>query len=261
MHYPSTNAPWQHGRFLLTYRKPPIIVCIFATITRDLIVWAYTRVSLSISLKARLHGYSELSWICWQCCISCPSSPICLEVVKVKPKSFLSVVSHYCVVAVSLVSEGGLFDKLTVTAAFAFLEQRRGTDEKNRTQCWLWLNLVAFNLCSIYIFLSIIDSHGQGSVSVHAAAAKSLQSCPTLWPYRRQPTRLPRPWDSPGKSTGVGCHFRLQCMKLKSESEVAQSCPTLSDPMDCSLPGSSVHGIFQARVLEWVAISFSTSSH
>ena len=65
------------------------------------------------------------------------------------------------------------------------------------------------------------------------------------------------PWDSPGKNTGVGCHFLLQCMKVKSESEVAQSCPTLSDPMDHSLPGSSVHGIFQARVLEWVAIAFS----
>ena len=60
-----------------------------------------------------------------------------------------------------------------------------------------------------------------------------------------------RPWDSPGKNTGVGCHFLFQCMKVKSESEVTQSYPTLSDPMDCSLPGSSVHGIFQARVLEW----------
>ena len=84
-----------------------------------------------------------------------------------------------------------------------------------------------------------------------AAAAKLLQLCPTLW----QPTRLPRPWDSPGKDTGVGCHFLLQCMKVKSE--VAQSCPTLRDPMDCSPPGSSVHGIFQARVLEWGAIAFS----
>ena len=64
-------------------------------------------------------------------------------------------------------------------------------------------------------------------------------------PQTWQPTRLPRPWDSPGKNTGVGCHFLLQCMKGKSESEVAQSCPTLSDPMDCSPPGSSVHGIFQ----------------
>ena len=74
-------------------------------------------------------------------------------------------------------------------------------------------------------------------------------------PHRRQPTRPHRPWDSPGKNTGVGCHFLLQCMKVKSESEVAQSCPTLS--MDCSLPGSSVHGIFQARVLEWGVIAFS----
>ena len=76
-------------------------------------------------------------------------------------------------------------------------------------------------------------------------------------PQRLQPTRLPRPWDSPGKNTGVGCHFLLQQMKVKSESEVTQSCPTLSDPMDCSLPGSSVHGIVQVRVLEWGAISFS----
>ena len=78
-------------------------------------------------------------------------------------------------------------------------------------------------------------------------------------PRRRQPTRLPRPWDSPGKNTGVGCHFLLQGMKVKSESEVAQSCLPLSNPMDCSLPGSSVHGIFQARVLEWGAIAFSES--
>ena len=72
-------------------------------------------------------------------------------------------------------------------------------------------------------------------------------------PHRRQPTRLPHPWDSPGKNTGVGCHFLLQCMKLKSESEVVQSCPTLRDPLDCSLLGSSVRGIFKASVLEWVA--------
>ena len=76
----------------------------------------------------------------------------------------------------------------------------------------------------------------------------------SVWPHRRHPTRLHRPRDSPGKNTGVGCHFLLQCMKVKSESEVAQSCPTLSDPMDCSLPGFSVHGIFQARVLEWVPV-------
>ena len=80
-------------------------------------------------------------------------------------------------------------------------------------------------------------------------------------PHRRQPTRLPLPWDSPGKSTGVDCHFLLQCMKVKSESEVIQSCPVLRDPMDCSLPGSSVHGIFQARVLEWGAIAFSDTKY
>ena len=79
----------------------------------------------------------------------------------------------------------------------------------------------------------------------------------SVQPHRRQPTRLPHPWDSPGKNTGVGCHVLLQCMKVKSESEVAQLCPTLNDPMDCSPPGSSVHGIFQARVLEWGVIAFS----
>ena len=77
-------------------------------------------------------------------------------------------------------------------------------------------------------------------------------------PHRWQPTRHPHPWDSPGKNTGVGCHFLLQCMEVKSESEVTQSCLTLSDPMDHSLPGPSGHGIFQARVLEWGAIGFSS---
>ena len=81
-----------------------------------------------------------------------------------------------------------------------------------------------------------------------------------MWPHKRQPSRLPRPWDSSDKNTGVGCHFLLQCMKVKSESEVIQSCPTLRDPMDCSLPGSFIHGIFQARVLEWGAIAFSVPS-
>ena len=75
--------------------------------------------------------------------------------------------------------------------------------------------------------------------------------------HRRQPTRLPSPWDSPGKNTGVGCHFLLQCMKVKNESEVTQSCPTPSNPMDCGPPGSSIHGIFQVRVLEWGATAFS----
>src|SRR5574339_111235 len=79
-------------------------------------------------------------------------------------------------------------------------------------------------------------------------------------PHRRQPTRLPHPWNSPGKNTGVGCHFLLQWIKVKSESEVAQSCPTLSDPMDCSLPGFSIHGIFQSSgvgchfLLQWIKV-------
>ena len=93
-------------------------------------------------------------------------------------------------------------------------------------------------------------SHPQICCKVTSFVSDSLRS------QRQQPTSLPRPWDLPGKNTGVGCHFLLQCVKVKSESEVTQSCPTLGDPMDCSLPGSSVHGIFQARVLDWVAITF-----
>ena len=98
----------------------------------------------------------------------------------------------------------------------------------------------------VFMLLQLIKTENQ------TAAAKSLQLCLTLY----DPID-PSPWDSPGKNTGVGCHFLLQCIKVKSESEVAQSCPTLSDPMDCSLPGSSVHGIFQAGVLECGAIAFS----
>ena len=93
---------------------------------------------------------------------------------------------------------------------------------------------------------------------VAAADAKSLQS-DSVRPHRQQPTRLHHSWDSPGKNTGVGCHFLLQCMKVKSESEVAQSCLTLHNPMDCSPPGSTAHVIFQARVLECGAIAFSAS--
>ena len=82
----------------------------------------------------------------------------------------------------------------------------------------------------------------------------------SVQPHRRKSTRFLHAWDSPGKNTGVGCHFLLQCMKVKSQSEVAQSCLTLCNPMDGSLPGSSIHGIFQARVLEWgaTALAFQT---
>ena len=98
---------------------------------------------------------------------------------------------------------------------------------------------------------SVLCSHHFLNIKGAAVVSDSVR------PHRRQPTRLPCPWDSPGKNTGVGCHFLIQCMKLKSQSEVAQSCATPSDPMDCSPPDSSVHGIFQARVLEWGAIAFS----
>ena len=84
--------------------------------------------------------------------------------------------------------------------------------------------------------------------SDHLECLFSHHFIPAPATHRWQPTGLPHPWDSPGKNTGVGCHFLLQCMKVKSESEVAQSCPTLCNPTDCSLPGSSIHGIFQARV-------------
>ena len=99
--------------------------------------------------------------------------------------------------------------------------------------------------------LKYMKSQGMICCQVASVVSDSVR------PHKRQPTRFPRPWDSPGKNTGVGCHFLLQCVKVKSESEVAQLCPTLSNPMDCSLPGSSVHGIFQARELEWGAIAFS----
>ena len=113
--------------------------------------------------------------------------------------------------------------------------------------------------------LYLLSHQGKLQVSIRevgfacAAAAKQVTSVVSnsVWPHRRQPTRLPHPWDSQGKNTGVGCHFLLQCMKMKRESEVVQSCPTRSDPMDCSPPGSSARGIFQARVLEWSAIAFS----
>ena len=99
------------------------------------------------------------------------------------------------------------------------------------------------NFCSLELLLLMLLSH-----------FSCVWLCVTPYTAAHQ---APRPWDSPGKNTGVGCHFLLQCIKVKSESKVAQLCPTLSDPMDRSLPGSSTHGIFQARVLEWVASAFS----
>ena len=127
---------------------------------------------------------------------------------------------------------------------------------------WLELTLSwIFSICSIMTNKIQSDLNHSQYICSYATAAKLLQSCPTLRPHRQQLTRLHRPWDSPGKNTGVGCHFLLQCMKVKSENEVTQSCLTLRDPMDCNLPGSSIHGIFQARVLEWGAIAFSEIYH
>ena len=115
----------------------------------------------------------------------------------------------------------------------------------------------------IFLLATLIPACASSSLAFHmiysaAAAAKSLQSCPTLCdPIDGSPPGSPVIWDSPGKNTGVGCHFLLQRVKVKSESEVTQLCLTLSDPMDHSFTGSSIHGIFQARVLEWGAIAFS----
>ena len=133
--------------------------------------------------------------------------------------------------------------------------QRMYSKKHGIISCW-WC------YCSVAKFCpTLCDSRDcsmpSSSVFHCCCCCKSLQSCPTLCNPIDGSTMLPRPWDSPGKNIGVGCHFCLQCMKVKSESEVTQLCPTLSDLMDCSLPGSSVHGIFQARVLEWGAIAFS----
>ena len=125
--------------------------------------------------------------------------------------------------------------------------------------------ILGFLLPSFYKYISELLERKNYEVLLFRNDYESLYHCcccidsvvsDSVRPHRRQPTRLPRPWDSPGKNAGVGCHFLLQCMKVKSESEVAQSCPTPSDPMDCSLLGYCVHGVFQARVLEWVAIAF-----
>ena len=128
------------------------------------------------------------------------------------------------------------------------------------TSVFSWQNSISLCPASLYskAKFACYSRYFLTSYFCIANAAKSLQSCPTLCnPFRQQLTRLLCPWDSPGKNTGVGCHFLLQCIKGKSESEVAQLCRTFSDPMDCSLPGSSVCRIFQARVLEWGAIAFS----
>ena len=116
-------------------------------------------------------------------------------------------------------------------------------------------------IVSITWILHISSNHSSANGYLLLLLLLSRFSCVRLCnPIDGIPPRLPHPWDSPGKSTGVGCHFLLQCMKVKSESEVTQSCPTLSNPMVCSPPGSATHGIFQARVLKWGAIAFSNGN-
>ena len=134
-----------------------------------------------------------------------------------------------------------------------------------------WFVLKCFQIFSYYLesffqstnlhqrYLGVDKSGDFGKQSFHRHNLPRWQVASvvsdSVRPHRRQPTRLLRPWDSLGKNTGVGCHFLLQCMEVKSEIEVAQSCLTLSDPMECSPPGSSVHGISPARVLECIAFS------
>ena len=125
----------------------------------------------------------------------------------------------------------------------------------------LWCGLKTYLHRSQLISLTHTNEPMGSRTYLTAAAKSSSVVSDSVRPHRGQPTRLPCPWDSPGKNTGVGCHFLLQCMKVKSESEVTQSCLILRDPMGCSLPGSSIHGIFQARVLEWDAIAFSSLSY
>ena len=119
---------------------------------------------------------------------------------------------------------------------------------------WLFSKKIPFSAISSYILFLLPLVCCRCCCYVASVVSDSVKS------YRWQPTRLPCPWGSQGKNTGVGCHFLLQCMKVKTESEVAQSSSTLRDPMDCSLSGSSVYGIFQARVPEWIAIAFSSGA-
>ena len=110
-----------------------------------------------------------------------------------------------------------------------------GLNTNSSSICWL-------SFLQLHIFTT--ENKFRNIISYYCQVTSVVSD--SVRPHRWQPTWLPGPWDSPGKNIGVGCHFLLQCMKVKSESEVAQSCPTLRDPLDCSLPGSSIHGIFQA---------------
>ena len=114
------------------------------------------------------------------------------------------------------------------------------------------------SVLGVLLILLLLPSHllPASTLWLYTACQVASVVSNSMWPHGLQPSRLLYPWDSPGNNTGVGCHFLLQCMKVESESEVTQSCLTLSDPMDCSPPGSSIHGIFRATVLEWGAIAW-----
>ena len=117
----------------------------------------------------------------------------------------------------------------------------------------MWLPML-FHDASFKLYIQPVEYHVVWTTIIYLLLLLSHFSCVWLCVTPEMAAhQAPHPWDSPGKNTGVGCHFLLQCMKVKSESEVTQLCPTLSDPTDCSLPGSSFHGISQARVLEWGA--------
>ena len=130
---------------------------------------------------------------------------------------------------------------------WTYLQNRNSVTDLKKTNKQLWLPRAKGRGTTLEIVVNIY------TLLLLSASVMS----DSVQPNRQQSTRLPHPWDPPGNNTGVGCHFLLQCMKVKSEREVTQPCPTLSDPMDCSLPGSSIHGNFQARILEWAAIAFS----
>ena len=141
-----------------------------------------------------------------------------------------------------------VFSQVGKAWAFRMVSDPYFSRAENTTDQWSMLVDYCITQRLLQVTLGLIVAKLSKVISVMSDSVR---------PHRRQPNRLPRPWDSPGKNTEVGCHFLLQCMKVKNEREVAQSCPTLSGPMNCSLPGSSIHGIFQARVLEWGAIAFS----
>ena len=199
-------------------------------------------------------------------------------------KEIITYLSHSFSLYQSLIHSVGIYLLITTCQLWAKLQRFKDKCEKKGSPVatwrinWFQFLSIVWNICYFHIHRNnlriytgtsspaslpvLFSSFNLSTVFTHLIPWVTLFSPPatvvsnSVQPHRRQPTRLPHPWDSPGKNTGVDCHFLLQCMKVKSVNEVTQSCPTLSDPMDCSLPGSSVHGIFQARVLEWVPIAW-----